>query len=500
MTYGLIGLLLGVVLGSLGVWRWAMRYATQARVAGAATRDVEIAQLTGEIHALRSNLAAAELARVDLERQQQEVQTRHLALTREHAMLVGQMERLVLLDQELARTRDELRQTRTLAERSEIRAAELAIKLDEQRLALQEKLTLLDMAREQLSANFKALANEILEDKSKRFTEQNSANIGLLLNPLREQLKDFHKTVSEVYDKESRERGLLKHEIESLKNINQRISEDATNLTRALKGDSKTQGAWGELILERLLEACGLQKGREYDAQVGLRHEDGGRPRPDVIVHLPQGRDLVIDAKVSLTAYERYCAAADEAERAGHLAQHLTSIRQHVKDLAGRGYSELLGTNTMDFVLMFIPVEAAYIEAVHHDDTLHQYALGKQVVIVTTSTLLASLRTVASLWRFDDRNRNALEIADRGGKLYEKFLGFVSDLERVKTELDAAQRALEAAFGKLERGSGNLVGQVQKLKELGAKTSKSLDPALLERAQAEELPRLNTPESQAVPD
>ena len=285
---------------------------------------------------------------------------------------------------------------------------------------------------------------------------------------MREQLGDFRKRVDEVYDKESRERQLLKVEIDSLKNLNQRISEDAINLTRALKGESRTQGAWGELVLERLLEASGLQKGREYEAQIGLRDEDGGRPRPDVIVHLPEGRDLIIDAKVSLTAYERYCSAVEDGERGAQMNAHVASMRTHVKQLSERRYSELPGMNSLEFVLMFVPVEAAFIEAAHHDDGLHEFALDKQVVIVTTSTLLATLRTVSTLWRFDDRNRNAFEIADRAGKLYDKFVGFVEDIEDARHKLDAARHALSSARSKLVSGRGNLVGSVEKLRELGA--------------------------------
>jgi DNA recombination protein RmuC len=221
--------------------------------------------------------------------------------------------------------------------------------------------------------------------------------------------------------------------------------------------------------------------------QATLQNEGGGRVRPDVIVRLPEGRDIIIDAKVSLTAYERYCAAADDAERGAQLAAHLASLRGHVKELADKRYSDLPGINSLEFVLMFVPVEAAYIEAVHRDEGLHAFALEKQVAIVTTSTLLATLQTVASLWRNDDRNRNAIEIADRAGKLYDKFAGFVDDLNAAKTKLDDARDALAAASGKLETGRGNLLGQVEKLRELGARASKSLPADQVERAQLGEV-------------
>ncbi|MBU6200322.1 MAG: DNA recombination protein RmuC, partial [Xanthomonadaceae bacterium] len=288
---------------------------------------------------------------------------------------------------------------------------------------------------------------------------------------------------------ENRERAGLKTQIDALQNLNQKISQDAINLTRALTGDSQTQGAWGEMVLERLLEASGLQKGRQYDTQVVLTNDSGERPRPDAIVHLPEGRDIIVDAKVSLTAYERYCSAVDVDERAAQLAAHLKSLREQVRNLAGKRYADLPGVNSLEFVLMFVPVEAAYIEAARHDDTLQAFALEKNVVIVTASTLLATLRTVSSLWRFDDRNRNALEIADRAGKLYDKFAGFVDDLDEARTRVGAAAKALDAAGSKLSSGSGNLLRQVEMLRELGAKASKSLPAEARERA-SQDVPRI----------
>lgn len=484
ITAFLVGLLVSAFLTTAFMWRWITRRMDVAHEAGANKREPEIIQLRTERDAIQANLTRAENLYQALQQAYQEQQTRLLSVTHEHAMLVGQMQRLSQLEQDLERSHNELRQARETAERAENRAIALATKLEEQRLAMQEKLNLLEQAREQMSASFKSLATEILEDKSKRFTEQNSANLGQLLNPLKEQLKDFHKVVIDTYDKESRERGLLKHEIEALKNLNQQIGEDALNLTRALKGESRVQGAWGELILERLLEASGLQKGREYETQVALQDNDGGRPRPDVIIRLPEGRDLIIDAKVSLTAYERYCSASEDGEREQHLMQHLNSIRTHVKALSKRSYSHLPGINSLEFVFMFIPVEAAFIEAVRHDNDLCNFSTQQQIIIVTTSTLLATLRTVGSLWRFEERNRHAMEIADRAGKLYDKFVGFVEDMEKVNNELKGAQSVLDNAFGKL-KGHGGLVSQVQKLKDLGAKASKSLSAKLLQEAEEE---------------
>lgn len=401
-------------------------------------------------------------------------------LTAERATLAGRLERLAQVECERDEARAEIQRLSEARQRAEQQSTALATRLQEQQQAALER-------EKSLSEKFALLSRQLLDQQSQKLAEHNQAHLGNLLNPLREQLGEFRKRVDEVYDKENKERGALQSEIATLKNLNQRISEDAVSLTRALKGDAQAQGAWGEMVLERVLEASGLQKGRGYEVQVTLTDEAGGRPRPDVIVHLPEGRDIVVDAKVSLTAYERYCRAAEGAERNMQLSAHLASLRKHVRELADKRYADLPGLNSLDFVLMFVPVEAAYIEAVHNDDALHAFALEKQVVIVTTSTLLATLRTVSSLWRFDDRNRNALEIAERAGRLYDKFAGFVDDLDEARSRVAAAARSLDAASGKLSTGSGNLLRQVEMLRELGAKASKALPADARERA-AEDVP------------
>ena len=494
ITAGVLAFAVGAVL----VWLLLRQRARDAAALGRAGRDAELAQLAAERDAAQQALQRVMREHDAALRELGEHRARVVALSREGATLAGRLERLTQVEAELTGVRGEARQASEARQRAEQRLTEMATRLQEQQHAAQERQALSDQAaqeriamlervREEFADRFKAVAGELLEEKSRRFSEHNAASLGTLLNPLREQLGDFRKTVAEVYDKESRERALLKHEIEALKQVNQRISEDALNLTRALKGQSHTQGAWGELVLERLLEASGLQKGREYETQVSLKDDDGGRPRPDVIVHLPEARDLIIDAKVSLTAYERYCATTDDDERALQLGAHVASLRAHVRELAERRYSDLPGVNSLEFVLMFVPVEAAFIEAVHHDDALHAFALERQVVIVTASTLLATLRTVASLWRFDDRNRNAFEIAERAGRLYDKFVGFIEDIEEARRRLDAARDALAGAGAKLSTGRGNLVGQVEKLRELGAKAGKQLPGDAVERAQTEEV-------------
>jgi len=478
--------LMAFLAGALIAWLLTRARASGAHAAGRASRDAEVVQLRSEREAVEQARARLHQQHDAVARELEVQRTRVVELTAQRAELAGRLERLAQVEHELAEKVAEISRLIEARQRAEQQATTFATRLHEQQQAAQEREAL-------LADKFKLVSAQLLEQQSQKLTAQNQSNLDTLLSPLREQLGEFRKRVDEVYDKESRERGQLKVEIDALKNLNERISDDAVNLTRALKAESHTQGAWGELALERLLEASGLQRGLHFDTQVVLRDEDGGKPRPDVIIHLPEKRDLIIDAKVSLTAYERYCSATNEDERAEHLAAHLNSLRAQVKRLGEQRYADLPGVNSLEFVLMFVPVEAAYIEAVHHDDTLHAFALEKQVVIVTTSTLLATLRTVSSLWRFDDRNRNAIEIADRAGKLYDKFAGFVDDLQEVHQKFDAARGALASASGKLSTGRGNLLGQVEKLRELGAKASKALPQELVERAQVDEVQaRLDT--------
>ncbi len=427
---------------------------------------------------LRRARAERDTALRELDAQREQV----LALSRDNAGQVGRLERLPALERELDQARNEAQRLVDARQRAEQLLTEKSTRLQEQTQAAQER-------EKFLAEKFDLLSRQLLDQQSKKLTEQNQANLGVLLTPLREQLGEFRKRVDEVYDQENRERAGLKTQIDALQNLNQKISQDAINLTRALTGDSQTQGAWGEMALEKLLELSGLQKGRHYDAQVVLENDAGGRPRPDVIVHLPEGRDIIVDAKASLTAWERYCSAVDANERAAQLTAHKSSLQRHVKELADKRYADLPGVNSLEFVLMFVPVEAAYIEAARHDDTLHAFALEKNVVIVTTSTLLATLRTVSSLWRFDDRNRNALEIADRAGKLYDKFADFVGDVTQARKRVEDAAKALDAAGAKLSTGSGNLLRQVEMLRELGAKASKSLPAEARERS-SEDAPRI----------
>ena len=380
----------------------------------------------------------------------------------------------------VARERDQqaaaLEHKRAELSAAQSEAASLKTAFEAEQRHSQEKLKLLTEAREQLADQFKSLSQEILEDKAKRFTETNKTNIEALLKPVRERFGDFQKQVHDSYNQEARDRTELKAEIKNLKSLHEQMSEDAKRLTNALKGDSKAQGGWGEVILKRVFEASGLQQGIEYDLQVQMAAESGNRLIPDAIVHMPEGRDVVVDAKVSLTAYERlhHEDSKSEAEHKKALADHLASVRAHVDRLSSKDYHQLAGITTLDFVLMFIPVEGAYIEAMRGDPGLHDYALRKNVVMLSPSNMLPTLRVVEHMWRVDKQNKNALTIASEAGKLYDKFVAFVKDVEEIGNRLDQAQAAYGKAHNKLSSGHGALVGRAEKLKKLGAKASKQL--------------------------
>ena len=359
-------------------------------------------------------------------------------------------------------------------------AIRLEAALDSERKQGLGRIESLNEAKEALTSQFKNLANEILEDKSKRFTEQNVANLDALLKPLQTKLSEFKEQVNASYGNEARERFALKSEIERLANLNLRMSDETRSLTQALKGDSKVQGNWGELVLESILESSGLRKGEEYLVQDSHTQTDGSRLQPDVVVKLPEGRSLVVDSKVSITAYSRHAETSDPVVAEQELAAHIQSLRQHIQGLSSKNYSSLYGIGSVDFVLMFVPIEPAFLLALKTAPNLYQEALSKNIVLVCPSTLMATLRTVAHLWRQDSQNRNALEIAKQCGTLYDKFVGFVDDLEKLGQRLDQAQTSYHDAFNKLKSGKGNLIRTAEKVRELGVKPSKNLSAPLIE--------------------
>lgn len=363
---------------------------------------------------------------------------------------------------------------------------ELRTRTDDEREHAAEKLQMLLQAKEALSNQFKALANEILEEKAKRFAEQNQTNLGQLLAPLRNQLTEFKGKVEEVYVQEGKDRSALSEQVRQLVSLNQTLSEDARNLTQALKGQAKTQGMWGELILERVLEASGLRKGHEYKVQDSQTREDGSRAQPDVVIELPEDRKLVVDAKVSLVAYERFVSAETDNERAIALKLHLSSVREHIKGLSDKSYHQLYGLQSLDFVLAFVPVEPAFMLAVTNDNELFMDAWQRNVLLVSPSTLLFVVRTVAHLWRQEAQSRNAQEIAKRGGQLYDKLVSFATDLQKVGERLTQAKTSYDDAHARLVTGNGNVIRQAEMLKGLGVKPTKSMPKGLLEIAEGKD--------------
>jgi DNA recombination protein RmuC len=355
---------------------------------------------------------------------------------------------------------------------------------------LEEKLTNhkeeVENLQKKFSNEFKNLANEILEEKSKKFTDLNKVNIGEILNPLKEKISEFEKKVDST-NKESIDRNAaLKQQLKTLSELNLKITKDAENLTKALKGESKTQGNWGEFILESILEKSGLVKGREYKVQESFS-TDSGRLQPDVIINLPDNKNIIIDSKVSLVAYERYISAEDEIQQKINLKEHVGSLRKHIKDLSAKNYQQVYNVSGLDFVLLFMPIEPAFGLAIQHDDQLFMDAYEKNIVIVSPSTLIATLRTIASIWRQEYQNSNAIEIARQSGSLYDKFKAFTDDLIKIGDNLGTTRKNYEQAMNKLTDGKDNLVRKTERLKVLGAKASKSIDQRLIERSGVNEI-------------
>lgn len=347
----------------------------------------------------------------------------------------------------------------------------------------QEKDALLRAARQQLGHEFESLANRIFERKQQQFEEQSHKTLSHTLDPLKSQITEFKRQVADAYEKENAERNKLVGKIDALQEQTQKIGEDAVNLALALKGDNKSQGNWGEVILERLLEESGLQKGREYHTQVALVDNEGQRRNPDVIIHLPEDKQLVIDSKVSLAHYERYVNADDAKEQEQALKLHIDSVRQHIKGLSRKNYEELQGIQTLDFVFIFMPIEAAFMLALQHDPSLFKEAYDRQIVLVSPTTLLATLRTVENLWRYHKQHKNAEEIARQAGGLHDQFILVAESLDDIGNQLDKTRQAYEKTKSRLVDGRGNLVKRIHNLKTLGAKTKKQLPESLRKKAE-----------------
>lgn len=414
---------------------------------------------------------------------------RHGAAEREKQLLIQQAEtdRLKSVAEETLRLKNE--QTLQLLSEIEtirntnIQQSEQLVRTTTENQYLNEQLkkqrSELEELQKRLQAEFENIANRILKERSNEFVQHNEKNIGEILNPLKEKIALFEKKVDEAYDKELRDKVSLREEVKKLTELNSRISEEANNLTRALKGDVKKQGNWGEVILERVLERSGLTKGQEYEREEVIEGADMSVQRPDVIIHLPDNKHIIIDSKVSLIAYERLVSCDTEEQRTLFLKEHITSLRSHVKLLSEKNYQNAQNINAPDFVLMFVPIESSFSLAVQGDSELFAFAWEKKIVIVSPSTLLATLRTISSIWKQENQSRNAQEIARLSGSLYDKLVGFVTDLGKIKENIDRTGSAYDEAMKKLQTGNGNLFRTAERIKDLGAKSSKQLPENLL---------------------
>lgn len=441
--------------------------------------DIRESALSRELDYLRSQqdelkaaLRDGEQLRHEQVRQLGEVQ-QALAAAREKLQLLGDVQQ-------------QLRDSESSAHAARNELTELKTRLEQERKNFAEQLKLLQDAKLDLGKEFENIANKIFDHKQQQFSNTSKSLLENTLDPLRLQLNEFRRKVEDVYEKETADRNRLAGQVLELQKQTQKIGEDAINLAQALKGNSKIQGNWGEVVLERLLEQSGLQKGREYDTQLSFTSEAGGRRMPDVIVHLPENKDIIIDAKVSLVDYEKYCNADDELERQRYLNAHVASLRNHIKQLSIKDYEKLDGVKSLDFVFIFVPVEAAFLLALQHEPGLSHEAYDRRIILVSPTNLLAILRTVENIWRYEKQNRNAERIAREAGALHDQFVLLLDSLDNIGNYLDKTREAYDTARKRLQTGRGNLVKRVDDIRRLGAKTKKRIDRELVEDAPLED--------------
>lgn len=422
---------------------------------------------------------------VDLDKEKLVLETNLLNVTKDNTRLTSELRNnKEQFTQEVDRMR-EMYLTEINTEKDKLSKAESRIARAEEIFKSQEEKynTLkseLENIHKKYTTEFENIANKILDEKSKKFTDQNKTNLDIILNPLKEKIKDFEDKVEKAYKAESDERTTLKTEIKNLIDLNKQVSVDANNLANALKGENKKQGNWGELILEKVLERSGLVKDQEYRMQFSTNNDEGKRIQPDAVIMLPDNKHIIIDSKVSLVAYEACVNALNELDRDKFIKEHLISVRSHIKILSEKNYQSSTDFNTPDFVLLFIPIESSFSIAVQADQEMFNFAWDKKIVIVSPSTLLATLRTIASVWKQERQTKNAIEIAKQSGALYDKFVGFIEDMDKMGKSIDSSKMAYENAINKLHKGSGNLVKRAQDIEKLGAKTTKQIGSKFIE--------------------
>ena len=394
------------------------------------------------------------------------------------------------LQQKIAEMQNELdasmhRVDNLRAELQQVRgnAVRLETRLEEQQLRSKEKAEIIERAGDAMRTQFKILAQDIFEEKGRVFRHDSNAGLQQILGPFREQLQEFKARIDDIHIRDVRDRTSIANELEQLRNANHQLNREAVNLTNALKGESRIQGNWGEMVLERVLEHSGLRKGIEFETQCSLRDENRQMFRPDVLVRLPDQRDIIIDSKVSLRAYERYCSCSDAQERASALQQHIAAVGQHISTLGAKDYASLTGVRSLDFVLMFMPIEAAFMCAVQHDAEILDLALEHKVIIVTPTTLLATMRTIENIWRYEYQNQNARAIAERAGSIYDKLRGFVADMEKIGTQISSLDQHYYTAMNKLCQGRGNLISQASRFVELGVKVKRKMPDSVTAHAE-----------------
>lgn len=474
ITYGVCFGLAGLLIGWTIAWFRAQHLS--------ARQDTERQLLLQSAEQLREE---RERLLLQVENHQQAQRQNELELRQLHGTLSAAQEKLQHLDHWRTETEQltrELRNQLEINSAQEVELREVAIRLEETRMAAEEKQRLLINSEQRLNAQFENLANRIFENSGRRVDEQNKQSLNSLISPLREQLEGFRRQVQEGFGQEARERHTLSHEIRNLQQLNAQMAQEAINLTKALKGDNKTQGNWGEVVLSRVLEASGLREGHEYETQVTVQLENSGRMQPDVIVRLPQGKDVVIDAKMALVAYERYFNGDDEAQREAAINEHIAAIRGHLRLLSRKDYQQLPGLRSLDYVLMFIPIEPAFLLAIDRQPELINEALNLNIMLVSPTTLLVALRTINNLWRYEHQSHHAQRIADRAAKLYDKMRLFVDDMSAVGQGLDKAQDSYRQAMKKLSEGRGNLIAQTEGFRHLGVEVKRPINPRLVEQA------------------